>query len=79
MFIGEYHHSVDQKGRLAVPVKFRELLTYGAVVTRGLDHCLFLYTASEWNKLAEKIVPAKINREVKHMARYSMGRTLISA
>ncbi len=55
MFIGEYHHSVDQKGRLAVPVKFREILAYGAVVTRGLDHCLFLYTAAEWNKLAEKI------------------------
>jgi len=55
MFIGEYHHSIDDKGRLAVPVKFREDLMRGAVVTRGLDNCLFLYTASEWEKLATKL------------------------
>lgn len=55
MFIGEYNHSLDDKGRLAVPKKFRTALAKGAVVTRGLDNCLFLYTKNEWAKLAEKL------------------------
>lgn len=55
MFIGEYAHSLDDKGRLAVPKKFRAALARGAVVTRGLDNCLFLYTKAEWAKLAEKL------------------------
>lgn len=55
MFIGEYSHNLDDKGRLAVPKKFRNTLAKGAVVTRGLDNCLFLYTKEEWQKLAEKL------------------------
>src|SRR3990167_4082354 len=55
MFIGEYHHAIDEKGRLAIPMKFRKQLKAGAVVTRGLDNCLFVYTMEEWKKLAEKI------------------------
>ncbi len=55
MFIGEYSHVLDEKGRLAVPKKFRAALGKGAVVTRGLDNCLFLYTKAEWTKLAEKL------------------------
>ena len=62
MFIGEYQHSLDQKGRLAVPVKFRAALKKGAVVTKGLDNCLFLYPKSEWQKLAKKLVNLPINR-----------------
>lgn len=60
MFIGEYHHSIDDKGRLAVPVKFRKALLKGAVVTRGLDHCLFLYTQEEWTKLATRLATLPI-------------------
>lgn len=55
MFIGEYHHTLDDKGRMAVPIKFRADLAQGAVVTRGLDRSLFLYPKSEWQKLAEKL------------------------
>lgn len=55
MFIGEYAHNLDEKGRLAVPKKFRKELQKGAVVTRGLDSCLFLYTHTEWKQLAEKL------------------------
>lgn len=55
MFIGEYSHNLDEKGRLAIPKKFRTDLAKGAVVTRGLDNCLFLYTKKEWTKLAEKL------------------------
>ncbi|MBI2415204.1 MAG: division/cell wall cluster transcriptional repressor MraZ [Candidatus Kerfeldbacteria bacterium] len=60
MFIGEYSHTVDEKGRLAVPTKFRETLGRSVVVTRGLDNCLFVYTAPEWQKLAEKLAALPI-------------------
>lgn len=55
MFIGEYQHNIDSKGRLAVPAKFRAILKDGAVVTRGLDNCLFLYPKKQWGELAEKL------------------------
>ncbi|MFA6426998.1 MAG: division/cell wall cluster transcriptional repressor MraZ [Candidatus Magasanikbacteria bacterium] len=55
MLIGEYSHNLDEKGRLAIPKKFRSELSKGAVVTRGLDSCLFLYTKTEWKKLADKL------------------------
>lgn len=55
MFIGEYQHSIDSKGRLAVPTKFRVRLSKGAVVTRGLDQSLFLYPMPEWQQLAERL------------------------
>jgi len=62
MFIGEFTHNLDDKGRLAIPVKFRRDLTKGAVVTRGLDNCLFLYTKNEWEKLAEKLATLPISQ-----------------
>jgi len=62
MFIGEYNHNLDNKGRLAVPVKFRDDLKKGAVVTKGLDGCLFLYTMSEWKILAEKLSKLPISQ-----------------
>jgi len=55
MFIGEYSYSIDDKKRLAVPPKFRQLLGKKAVITRGLDQCLFLYPLREWKTLAEKL------------------------
>lgn len=62
MFIGEYNHSIDTKGRLAVPAKFRKELSKGAVVTRGIDNCLFLYTEKEWKILAEKLAKLPISQ-----------------
>jgi MraZ protein len=62
MFIGEYHHALDEKGRVQVPVKFRADLVKGAVVTRGLDNCLFIYTKKEWNVLAEKLAKLPISQ-----------------
>lgn len=62
MFIGEYQHSVDDKNRLAIPVKFRRALKGGAVVTRGIDNCLFLFSKLEWQKLAEKIAQLPISQ-----------------
>lgn len=62
MFIGEYQHSIDEKGRVAIPTKFRKALENGAVVTKGLDDCLFLYTAKEWEAQAAKIAQLPISR-----------------
>ncbi len=55
MFLGEYNYSIDEKKRLAVPAKFRSLLGKKAVITKGLDQCLFIFSTKEWKTLAEKI------------------------
>lgn len=55
MFMGEFHHNVDNKGRLIVPSKFRDNLGETFVLTRGLDQCLFGYPMDEWRQLEEKL------------------------
>lgn len=55
MFIGIYYHTLEAKGRLAIPAKFRRNLKKGSVVTRGLDGCLFLFPASVWERLIDKL------------------------
>ena len=54
MFMGEYHHSIDSKGRIIVPSKVRDDLGENFIVTRGLDGCLFLYAKCEWDKIRNK-------------------------
>ena len=56
MFIGEFTHNLDSKGRIAMPAKFRNKLTEGAIITRGLDHCLFVFSDKEWEVLAQKLI-----------------------
>lgn len=56
MFIGEFRHTIDLKGRIAVPAKFRQKLSSGAIITRGLDHCLFVFTGKDWETLAQKLI-----------------------
>lgn len=53
--MGEYHHTIDDKGRLIIPSKFRYDLGEKFIVTRGLDKCLFVYSENEWNKLVAKL------------------------
>jgi len=55
VFTGEYRHSVDDKGRIAVPAKFRVQLEGGAYVARWLDACLAIFPRSEWDQLADKV------------------------
>ena len=55
MLIGEYHHNIDEKGRLIIPAKFREEIGNSFVVTKGLDGCLFVYSLVEWEKIVNKL------------------------
>lgn len=55
MLIGEYQHNIDQKGRVFMPVRFREELGEHFIVTKGLDSCLFVYSMAEWQSLESKI------------------------
>ncbi len=61
MYIGEFRHSIDEKGRLAIPAKFRSSLKK-AVVTRGLDACLFVYPLAEWKQMAQKLANLPISQ-----------------
>lgn len=55
MFMGEFQHSIDDKGRIIIPAKFRDLLGTSFVATRGLDSCLFVYPMEEWGILEQKL------------------------
>ena len=61
MFLGEYQHAIDDKGRISIPVKFRHALKAGAVVTRGLDRSLVIYAMKEWNVLAKRLAALPIS------------------
>ena len=56
MLLGEFKHNLDPKGRMAIPAKFRDKLTAGAIITRGIDDCLFVFANAEWEALAAKLV-----------------------
>ena len=56
MLLGEYKHNLDTKGRMAIPAKFRDKLTAGAIITRGIDDCLFVLANPEWEELAKKLI-----------------------
>lgn len=62
MFMGEYQHTLDAKGRLIIPAKFRDELGEGFIVTRGLDNCLFIYPRTEWESLEAKLKTLPLTR-----------------
>lgn len=62
MLLGEYKHNLDSKGRLAIPAKFREKLSSGAIITRGLDSCLFVFGNKEWDTLAQKLIALPLSK-----------------
>lgn len=62
MLLGEYRHSIDQKGRIAVPAKFRDKLSAGAIITRGLDNCLFVFAQKEWQELVSKLMALPLSQ-----------------
>lgn len=91
MFMGEYAHTVDEKGRLIIPAKLREELGNTFVVTKGLDGCLFVYANDEWKKVEDKLKTLSLtNKDARAFQRFMMsgansveldkqGRILISS
>ncbi len=74
MFMGEYNHTVDEKGRLIIPAKYREELGNEFVVTKGLDGCLFAYGLSEWQVLEEKLRALPLtNKDARAFARFMLA------
>lgn len=55
MYMGEFHHSIDDKNRLIIPSKFRDCLGDKFVITRGIENCLFVYSISDWEKIVSKL------------------------
>lgn len=55
MFMGEYHHTIDEKGRLIIPSKFRDGLGENFIITRGIEKCLFVYSLESWKKITNKL------------------------
>ncbi|KRN29356.1 cell division protein MraZ [Lactobacillus selangorensis] len=62
MFMGEFHHSIDSKGRLIMPVKFRTELGASFVLTRGMDGCLFGYPMAAWENVAAQLKKLPLNK-----------------
>ena len=91
MLIGEYEHSLDAKGRLIMPAKFREDLGEKFIITKGLDGCLFVFSSTEWTKFEEKLATLPIsNKDARAFTRFffagamdceldKQGRFLISS
>ena len=74
MFRGEYSHTVDAKGRLIIPLKFREQLGEECIVTRGLDGCLFIFESGEWEAYEEKLRKLPMtNKNARSFVRFRSG------
>ncbi len=71
MFMGEYSHTIDTKGRLIIPAKFRELLGEEFVLTKGLDGCLSIYPMEEWKSFEEKLKSLPLtNKNARKFSRF---------
>ncbi|HBI63123.1 MAG TPA: division/cell wall cluster transcriptional repressor MraZ [Lachnospiraceae bacterium] len=76
MFMGQYEHSIDTKGRVIIPAKYREELGENFVVTRGLDGCLFLYPQTEWQNFVEKLQGLPSNQNTRKMQRQFLSKAM---
>ncbi len=77
MFIGEYNHTIDAKGRLIIPSRYREELGENFKVTKGFDGCLFAYDNSDWNRLQEKLAALPLaNKESRVLNRFFLGSAM---
>ena len=74
MFMGEYNHTIDTKGRLIIPSKFREVLGEEFVVTKGLDGCLFVFDNNEWSAFENKLKTLPItNKDARKFVRFFLA------
>lgn len=74
MLMGEYHHNIDDKGRLIIPSKFRNEIGGECIITRGLDKCLFIYSKSEWEKMTQKLKTLPFTKkDARDFSRFLLG------
>lgn len=73
MFMGRYNHTIDPKGRLSIPSKYREILGDEFVVSKGMDGCLFVYANEDWKVFEEKLASSLINPEARQFARFFLS------
>lgn len=74
MFMSEYNHTIDAKGRLIIPSRFREALGEEFVVSKGMDGCLFVYANEDWNAFEQKLTSLPlINKEARQFARFFLA------
>lgn len=73
MFMGEYHYSIDDKGRLTIPSKLRYDLGEKFIVTRGLDNCLFIYPMNEWNNVINKYKELPNTKDARNFMRFFLS------
>ena len=76
MFMGQYEHTIDSKGRAIIPAKYREELGETFVVTRGLDGCLFLYPSSEWQEFVDKLQKLPSNQKTRKIQRQFLSKAM---
>lgn len=69
MFLGEYAHTIDSKGRMALPARFRQDLEKGAVISKGMGSCLSIYTLDRWNEKSDELAAGKTSLELRDFER----------
>lgn len=78
MFMGEYNHTIDDKGRLTIPAKIREQLGTNFIVTRGLDNCLFIYPMNEWENVINKYRELPNTKDARNFMRFFLSGATIN-
>ncbi|NLL44874.1 MAG: division/cell wall cluster transcriptional repressor MraZ [Mollicutes bacterium] len=73
MFMGEYHHNIDDKNRLTIPAKLRYELGEKFIITRGLDKCLFIYPQNEWNNIITKYKELPNTKDARNFMRFFLS------
>jgi len=69
MFLGEYEHTIDAKGRMAIPAKFRTQMDRGAVISKGMGICLSVYTTSRWEEKSDELIAGMASDELRDFER----------
>lgn len=78
MFMGEYHHTIDEKGRITIPSKLRDELGEEFIVTKGLDGCLFIYPKDEWNNIAKKYKDLPNTKDARNYLRFFLSGAVVT-
>lgn len=73
MFMGEFHHTIDEKGRIIIPAKVRALLGSHFIVTRGLDNCLFIYPQDKWQNIVKKYEELPNTQDARNFMRFFLS------